>query len=71
MTITGLNYNEATKYLDEANYHVKTALVMILANVPLQEAKDRLVRSDGFVRRAINEVKWQSLLKRLLSHPNF
>lgn len=57
MTITGIDYNEATKYLEEANYHVKTALVMILAKVPLQEAKDRLVRSEGFVRKAINEGK--------------
>ena len=50
MMITGVDYDEATKYLEEANYHVKTALVMILAEVDLEEAKRRLEIADGFVR---------------------
>ena len=53
MMITGVEYDEATKYLEEANYHVKTALVMILAEVNLEEAKQRLEKADGFVRKAI------------------
>ena len=53
MMITDVDYEEATKYLEEADYHVKTALVMILAEVDLKEAKDRLKKSDGFVRKAI------------------
>jgi len=53
MMITDIDYDEAAKYLEEANYHVKTALVMILAEVELKEAKLRLENSDGFVRRAI------------------
>ncbi len=53
MMITGVDYEEATKYLEEANYHVKTALVMILAEVSLEEAKKRLEKADGFVRKAI------------------
>ena len=53
MMITGVDYDEATKYLEEANYHVKTALVMILAEVNLEEAKQRLEKADGFVRKAI------------------
>ncbi len=53
MMITGVDYDEATKYLEEANYHVKTALVMILAEVDLEEAKRRLEIADGFVRKAI------------------
>jgi N-acetylmuramic acid 6-phosphate etherase len=53
MTITGVDYDEATKYLDASNYHVKSALVMILAEVSFEEAKVRLKKSDGFVRRAI------------------
>lgn len=56
MTITGVSYDEAVKYLREANGHVKTALVMILAKVSLDEAKERLKKADGFVRRAIKEV---------------
>lgn len=53
MTITGLNYDEATIALDKAKGHVKTALVMVKANVDLKEARERLKRSDGFVRKAI------------------
>ena len=53
MTITGVNYDEATNYLEQSDYHVKSALVMILAKVSFEEAKKRLEKSDGFVRRAI------------------
>jgi N-acetylmuramic acid 6-phosphate etherase len=53
MTITGVDYKEATKYLEESDYHVKSALVMILADVSFEEATERLEKSDGFVRRAI------------------
>ncbi len=54
MTITGVTYEEAEKYLNEANGHVKSALVMILANVNLEEAKMRIEKADGFVRKAVN-----------------
>jgi len=54
MTITGVTYEEATKYLEQAGWHVKTALVMILANVNVETAKQRLEQADGFVRKAIN-----------------
>ena len=53
MMITGVEYNEATKFLEITNGHVKTALVMILLNVNLEEAKLRLKKADGFVRKAI------------------
>ena len=55
MMITGVDYGEATKYLDESDYHVKSALVMILAEVSYEEAKQRLEKSAGFVRRAIEK----------------
>lgn len=54
MTITGVSYEEAQKYLHEADGHVKTALVMILANVDMEEAKARIEKADGFVRKAIS-----------------
>jgi len=57
MTITGLDYDEAAKYLTEANGHVKTALVMIKAGVSATEAHKRLKKSDGFVRQAIENKK--------------
>ena len=53
MTITGLNYDEAAVALEKAKGHVKTALVMIKANVDIKEAKERLKKADGFVRKAI------------------
>lgn len=53
ITITGISYEEAEDYLNKANGHVKTALVMIKAGVDAEEAKRRLEKADGFVRRAI------------------
>lgn len=53
MTITGIGYDEAEKYLADAKGHVKTALVMIKANVSFEEATARLQRANGFVRSAI------------------
>lgn len=53
MTITGIGYEETERYLNEAHGHVKTALVMIKANVQYEEAVQRLKRANGFVRFAI------------------
>ncbi|MGC8594672.1 MAG: N-acetylmuramic acid 6-phosphate etherase [Candidatus Kryptoniota bacterium] len=53
MTITGVDYETAERVLYEAGGHVKTAVVMIKANVTADEAKRRLNLSNGFVRTAI------------------
>jgi N-acetylmuramic acid 6-phosphate etherase len=53
MTITGISYDEASNYLQQAGGHVKTTLVMIGASVNVEEARKRLINADGFVRRAI------------------
>ena len=53
MMITGVTYDEAAKILEMSKGHVKTALVMILAKCSFEEAKERLLESDGFVRAAI------------------
>jgi N-acetylmuramic acid 6-phosphate etherase len=53
MTITGLEYNAAVRALDAADYHVKTALVMVRAKVSKSEAHRRLKATEGFVRPAI------------------
>lgn len=55
MTITGVSYEQAADYLEKAGWHVKTALVMIKAGVTQKEAVERLGRSHGFVRAAIEE----------------
>ena len=53
MTVTGLSYEDAEDFLEKAGGHVKTALVMAKANVDADEARRRLNRADGFVRKAI------------------
>jgi len=53
MMITGVDYKEAEEVLEQSGGHVKTALVMILAEVPAEVAKARLLENDGFVRKAI------------------
>lgn len=53
MMVTGVDYHTATKMLQEANGHVKTALVMILKKIGHEEAQQRLRLSDGFVRGAL------------------
>lgn len=53
MDITGIDYHKASEFLELSDYHVKTALVMILADVPKEEAQKRLEQSGGFVRKAI------------------
>jgi len=54
MTISGLSYEESSEYLKKADGHVKTALVMIKANVDVKEARMRLEKTGGFVRKAID-----------------
>jgi N-acetylmuramic acid 6-phosphate etherase len=53
MTITGVSYDKAADVLKKADGHVKTALVMIKANVSATEARKRLKNTEGFVRKAI------------------
>ena len=57
MTVTGVSYDKAARVLDApaVNGHVKTALVMILADVDAGEAKRRLDATDGFVRPALGK----------------
>ena len=54
MTAAGVNYDQADAFLQDADWHVKTALVMIKAGVSKEEAQDRLQQADGFVRAAID-----------------
>ena len=53
MTATGVGYDEAAATLADAGGHVKTALVMILADVDAEAARQRIERGGGFVRHAI------------------
>ena len=55
MMVTGVDYDAADAVLDRCDGHVKTAIVMILADVGVEEARRRLDATDGFVRPAIEE----------------
>lgn len=50
---TDCTYEEAEKVLEEADGHVKTAMVMKLTNSTKSEAINRLKQNDGFVRASI------------------
>jgi N-acetylmuramic acid 6-phosphate etherase len=54
MTATGVNYDQAEAFLQDTDWHVKTALVMIKAGVSKEDAQSRLQQADGFVRAAID-----------------
>lgn len=53
MMVTGLSYDAAENVLRKAGGHVKTAIVMILANAPAEAARQALKQNEGFVRQAI------------------
>jgi len=55
MMVTGVAYEEADAVLDACDGHVKTAIVMILADVDEEAARQRLEATDGFVRPAIEK----------------
>jgi N-acetylmuramic acid 6-phosphate etherase len=51
-TVTDCSEDEARRVLEETDYRVKLALVMILAGVNREEAERRLTAAGGLVRRA-------------------
>jgi N-acetylmuramic acid 6-phosphate etherase len=53
MIFTGIEYNRASELLDEAEGHVKTALLMELGKVDLSTSKELLNQHNGFVRKAL------------------
>ncbi len=53
MMLTGLTYEEASGYLNKADYHVKTALLMALGGLDRKRAEDELERHGGFIRKAL------------------
>jgi N-acetylmuramic acid 6-phosphate etherase len=61
MLVTGIDYEQAEKYLEEADHQVKTALVMILGKVDKNKAKRNLKAADGLVKGALGLVSKGSL----------
>jgi N-acetylmuramic acid 6-phosphate etherase len=55
MMTTGVDYKKAKEYLEKADGKVKTALVMLLANVDKKTAEKRLKETGGFIAKAIDD----------------
>ncbi|WP_069131340.1 N-acetylmuramic acid 6-phosphate etherase [Rhodohalobacter halophilus] len=53
MLLAKLSYDEASSYLEKADYHVKTALLMALGDLNQKQAVDELKKHNGFIRRAL------------------
>lgn len=68
MIATGADYDRANATLKKVDGNVKTAIVMIQGNISASDARIRLKRADGFVRRALDGLKEhpQSRLPRKL-----
>lgn len=56
MIFTDLNYEEAAEYLTKADNHVKTAIVMAVANIEKEHAEALLNKHNGFIRKAIKDI---------------
>lgn len=54
---TQCSYEEAAEVLEDADGHVKTALVMSKGNLSKSEAKELLVMHGGFIRAALESLK--------------
>ena len=53
MIFSDVDYENAEKLLNEADGHVKTALLMALGNLSVADAKEMLNNNGGFVRKAL------------------
>jgi len=55
MSLADVNYEEASRWLDKADHHVKSALMMALTHINKEEAARKLEEHDGFIRRALGK----------------
>ena len=53
MMLTDCSYDVAESVLNEADGHVKTAIIMVLTKQTKAEARERLKENDGFVRATL------------------
>ncbi|MBQ5554527.1 MAG: N-acetylmuramic acid 6-phosphate etherase [Erysipelotrichaceae bacterium] len=54
MEATGCDHDRADAVLKETENNCKLAIVMILLNIPLNEAKEKLAQADDNIRMALN-----------------
>lgn len=53
MQATEVDLETATTAYEQSELHVKTAIVMILCDVSAEEARQRLTKSNGFIKNAL------------------
>ena len=53
MMATNVTYNEAAKFLTDANGHVKSAILMALTGLSLEGSQRILAENDGFIKKAL------------------
>ncbi|AIF44216.1 N-acetylmuramic acid 6-phosphate etherase [Virgibacillus sp. SK37] len=56
MEITNVTYEKAEEVLNQTNYEVKPAIVMIESNVPYSTARKAIAENNGYVRKAIKSL---------------
>ena len=56
MEATGCDHDKADAVLKETENNCKLAIVMILLNIPLNEAKEKLERAEDNIRIALNQM---------------
>ncbi|WP_342442272.1 N-acetylmuramic acid 6-phosphate etherase [Lysinibacillus sp. FSL K6-0075] len=56
--VTGVSYSQAESVLEQTNFQVKLAIVLLLTNTTIEEAAELLVQSEGHVRRAVELKKY-------------
>lgn len=56
MEATGCDHDKADAVLKQTENNCKLAIVMILLNIPLNEAKEKLERADDNIRMALNQM---------------
>ncbi len=57
MQATGCEHHIAREALEQSDYSAKLAILMILTNVDINEAKKLIASNDGFLRAAVDEHK--------------
>lgn len=57
MQLVGINYEEASKVLEKAGNHVKSALLMAIGKIDYDEAQRILQQHDGFVQKALSSIE--------------
>lgn len=55
MMLSNTSYEESSAYLNKADNHVKTALLMAIAKIDKDEAYEALQKHDGFIRKALRD----------------